>query len=235
MHIAFRWILGIIAILLAGAIALQLLAYFNQPPILPSPQLAKMIPTELPGWEGRELPLADTEEGRIAVSNSLQFDQHVSRIYTRGKVSISIYVAYWEPNKVPPRLVGVHTPDTCWIMNGWACTKRVRAVPLKLIDSTSLMPAEVGTYTFAGTVQYVYFWHLVDGHVYAYEQEGPPSFSTIRAQLEDLKFGFRQRREQYFIRIASNQPWYDIWLNPGVQELFGALARLGLAVPATIQ
>lgn len=198
-------------------------------PDRPPPFLTTDIPVALPGWSYRELPLAETEETRNAVVNALQFDQFVSRSYTRGAVTVTIYAAYWRADKVPPRMVGVHTPDTCWIMNGWKCTEREREIPLTLVDGTSLKPAEAGTYTIAGNNQHVYFWHLVGGRPYSYVQEGSPSLSTMKAQLADLRFGLRQKQEQYFVRVASNQPWSEVWQNPGIQALFRSLADLTLA------
>lgn len=217
--------------LLAVAILLQLWTGTNQPPDREPPNLALLIPQSLSGWTVRELPLAETEEAKNSAISMLQFDRYVSRSYTQGGLVITIYAAYWKPGKVPPRMVGVHTPDTCWIMNGWSCTQRERAVSLKLANGAPLKPAEAGTYTIVGNVQHVYFWHLVDGQPYSYVQEGAPSLSTIKAQLSDIRFGIRQKREQFFVRIASNQPWDPVWQNPGIQELFDALGRLALRAP----
>lgn len=223
------WLTATLGALVVSAAALQLWTGTNHPSDHEPPDLARLIPENLPGWTMKPLPLAETEEATNDVASILQFDRYVSRSYTRGAAIVTIYVAYWRADKVPPRMVGVHTPDTCWIINGWKCTQRERAIPLRLADGTPLKPVEFGTYAIAGNNQHVYFWHLVGGRPHSYVQEGSPSLTTMRAQLTDLRFGLRQKQEQYFVRVASNQPWLEVWQNPGIQALFRSLADLTLA------
>jgi len=216
-------ILGGTGLLLLAAVGLQLSAGGETGPVRSPSFLANLIPSSLTGWQGRELPLAETEELRNAVADTLQFDEHVSREYTKAGRRISIYIAYWQPNKVPPRSVGVHTPDTCWIQNGWTCSERIQRVPLSSA-STPLQPAENGIYHFGGTTQHVLFWHLVGGETYSYEQSG---LHDIWAPLRDLKtFGLNQKKEQFFIRLSADAPWDRIWHDPGVRELIGSLETL---------
>jgi hypothetical protein len=61
-----------------------------------------------------DVPLAQTEELVNTVEGRLRFDDVISRLYTSGSNQVGVYIAYWEPGKVPVRMVGVHTPDTCW-------------------------------------------------------------------------------------------------------------------------
>lgn len=100
-------------LVLAAAVGLQIWAVVNQPAPRPPPELESMIPAYLPGWTMRELPLGEPEETRNAVASTLQFDRFISRVYSRSTQVVTVYVAYWQPGKVPPRAVGVHTPDTC--------------------------------------------------------------------------------------------------------------------------
>jgi hypothetical protein len=216
-------------ILLVVSVAWQLYASKRPSLSLPAPDLTTDIPVALPGWSYRELPLAETEETRKAVVNTLQFDQFVSRIYQRESTTVTIYAAYWGPNKVPPRAVGVHTPDTCWIQNGWTRTARRHAVTLSL-GGQALKPGEFGTYSLNGQSLNVLFWHLVGGEVYSYEQDGLHSLSAPLIDL--LQFGLNQRRDQLFVRLACNEPFDKIWADPGFQQLLRSLSGLGLNQPS---
>ena len=195
---------------------------------MPQPPLSQTLPTELPGWSSRELPLGETEETKNAVVGILQFDDYFSRSYRSGSTEVTLYVAFWKPDKVPPRAVGVHTPDTCWVQNGWTRINRAHAVPLADLER-SFKPAEFGTYSLRGNTLQVYFWHLVGGKPYSYEQEG---LHSLTAPLQDMAtFGLNQRRDQLFVRLASNVPFDQVWRDPGFARLLQALSTLGLALP----
>lgn len=226
-----RRTLGIAAVLLLLAIALQLGSYvLRRNPAPPPPALAVSIPLDLPGWIGADVPLGETEELKKNTVAVLQFDDFVSRRYRRAGREFTLYAAYWRPGKVPPRSVGVHTPDTCWIQNGWTRRDRDYAVPLRSATGP-LLPAERGTYEFRGIVQHVLFWHLVGHEVYAYKQDG---LHSLTAPLKDLlTFGLNQRREQLFVRLSSSEPFEQFWSDPGFQVLLAAFARRGLAPPET--
>ncbi len=211
--------------ILIAAIVLQIGSRVSRGDARTIPSLAEAVPAEIPGWQSRVVPLAETEELKQAVSEVLQFDDVLTRGYSSPGADITLYIAYWRPGKVPPRSVGVHTPDTCWVQNGWTRETREYRVPLATVRGP-LKPAESGTYRLHGTRLHVLFWHLVGGRPYAYEQEG---LHALSAPLQDLfTFGLRQRREQLFIRLSCNQPFERVWQDPGVQELLAALGRLGL-------
>ena len=213
-------------VLLFVATVLQIIASNQRPAPLKDFTLADMIPKRLPNWDADDLPLANTEELRNAVAKTLNFDEYISRIYRQGSVTVTIYAAYWQHDKVPPRSVGVHTPDTCWVQNGWFCIQRDNAISLKAPVEGSLKPVEFGIYTLRETTQYVYFWHLVGGKSYSYNQEG---LHSITAPLQDMfTFGLNQRREQLFVRIASSVPFEQIWQDPGIKLLLESLGHLGL-------
>jgi hypothetical protein len=191
-------------------------------------QLNRTLPLELAGWTSHDLPLAETEETKNAVANILQFDDYFSRIYRSESIEVTLYVAYWKPGKIPPRAVGVHTPDTCWVQNGWTRLSRAHAVPMAGVER-AFQPAEFGTYSLRGNTLQVYFWHLVGGKTYSYEQEG---LHSLTAPLQDMAtFGLNQRRDQLFVRLASNVPFDQVWRDPGFARLLEALSKLGLALP----
>lgn len=222
MQVRRNVIVWVGATILATATVVQVLSLLSdqEPPNHPSLSLA--IPAELPGWSASDLPLADTEELKGAVIGILKFDEYVSIIYRKGSVTMTLYAAYWSPGKVPPRAVGVHTPDTCWVQNGWTRKERRSASRVPFC-----MPAEFGVYSLRESTLYVHFWHLVGGRSYAYEQEG---LHSLTSPLKDLAtFGLRQRREQMFIRLASSVPFDELENDAGYLALTRALARLGLA------
>lgn len=214
--------------MLAGAMTLQLLAYFKQVPTSPPPHFSKSIPRHLQGWTNEDLPLAETEELKNGVIETLQFDEYVSQSYRRGPVTLTLYAAYWRHGKVPPRAVGVHTPDTCWVQNGWTRTSRTSGVSVMFCE-----PAEFGVYVLRGNTQYVYFWHLVGGRPYSYDQEG---LHSLTAPLQDLKnFGLNQRRDQLFVRLAANVPFEQLQNDAGYLALLYALSDLGLKMDSVQQ
>lgn len=212
------------ALLAIVALQLTLALLFEEKQTKKHP-LNELIPKQIPGWQSREIPIAQTEELRERVITFLNFDDYISRSYTRGNDHINIYIAYWLPGKTTPRLVGAHTPDTCWIQNGWTRSSREHDVERKLYD-IPLKPLEYGTYEKEGDSENVIFWHIVGGKVYTYNQS---NLHDIYAVFKDIKtFGLRQKREQFFIRISSNLPLDKLWADPGFQDLLQSIAALGL-------
>jgi len=187
--------------------------------------LSELIPNNIPGWKSKEVPIAQTEELRERVVTFLNFDDHISRSYTRGSDHINIYIAYWLPGKTTPRLVGAHTPDTCWVQNGWTRESRDHNIERKLYD-IPLKPLEYGTYKKEAVSENVLFWHIVGDRTYTYDQT---NLHNIYAVFKDIKtFGLRQKREQFFIRISSNLSLDELWKDPGFEYLMNSIAELGL-------
>jgi len=214
-----------IASVLLAAVLLQGYIFFTQPPVTKTGELDELISSLLPGWIMEELPLGQTEEVRNAVERRLQFDDVISRIYSRGNVDVGIYIAYWKPGKMPVRLVGVHTPDTCWVQNGWSCEFREHSVK-KTVDEQPLLDGEYGIYEINDHRQHVLFWHIVGDRINTYEQQGMHSLTAVWHDIR--RFGLNQRQEQFFIRISSNRPFEEIWNDPGFAQLMKDIANLGL-------
>ncbi len=220
-----RPIFIIVAAVFLLAVAMQAYPVFVTSEVTKTDKLDNLISENIPGWRSQDLPLAETEEARNTVERRLDFDDYISRIYRSGETEVGVYIAYWEPGKTAVRMVGVHTPDTCWVQNGWTCTDRESGVS-KEIGDTSLKPGEFGTYQIRDHVAHVLFWHLVGDRVHGYEQQG---MHNIFAPLHDIvNFGLNQRQEQYFIRVSSNRPFSEIWDDPGFAQLMQDIAALGL-------
>jgi hypothetical protein len=209
------------------ALQLTLTIFFKEQQTKTLP-LNELVPESIPGWKSTEIPIAQTEELRERVATFLNFDDYLSRSYTKGQDHINIYIAYWSPEKTTPRLVGAHTPDTCWVQNGWTQEFRQHDVERQLND-ISIKPLEYGTYKKDGVSENVIFWHIVGGRIYAYDQS---NLHDIYAVFKDIKtFGLRQKREQFFIRISSNLPLELLWKEPGFEYLMKSVAELGLYEP----
>jgi hypothetical protein len=142
-----------------------------------------------------------------AVDELLNYDQAIFREYQNGSRSLSLYVAHWEPRKFHPRLISIHTPDVCWVGNGWKMEAAEYAYPVEL-NGGAAWPAQYREFTVNGKRTYVLYWHLMNGKLSGYAS-GPASAnrSFLNRLWEDVREG---TGEQFFIRISSEQPW-DVW------------------------
>jgi len=192
--------------------------------------LTALIPEKTQGWVSEELPLGQTEQVRAAALNRLNFNDYFSRIYRKGTGRVTVYIAYWEPLQMPVRQVGSHTPDVCWVLNGWECEKIENDVRLPF-GNTLLKSAERREFVYKGTREYVLFWHLINGKVYKAENK-IGMWDRWNMITDQIRFGLNQKPEQYFVRISSNQPLQRVWDDPGFQELLRAIAEaVNLDVP----
>ena len=215
-----------IAGILAVAAAIQVIPFLMPSEVTKEAPLEELISAHLPGWQMQTLELGQTEEVRNAVLGTLRFDDHISRLYNKGDLQVGVYIAYWEPGTMPVRKVGVHTPDTCWVQNGWVCAERESQVE-KTVGDIAMKPAEYGVFDFdGGNRQHVLFWHIVGDRLHTYEQQGLHSMTA--AFTDTFQYGLNQRQEQFFIRISSNRPFEDIWNDSGFQQLMSEVAALGL-------
>lgn len=213
---------GLCLLLALGLLALGSLQ--EPPPGSLDRKLSEVLPAHGPmGWRGKDLPLGDTESLEEQSREVLAFDDHVYREYSRFGQQFSVYMAYWKPGSMPPRLVNNHNPDVCWINAGWSCTQRERAVVKA--NAPGLPPGEWGVYSKGTGKINVVFWHLVDGEPYVYERLNPVQKAEMIVG-NILHHGTQQRREQLFIRISSNQPIEKLWENAFFQEVLQGIFSL---------
>lgn len=219
-------VLPTVILVFVVSISLQGYTWLSGPPqSTKEGDLEELVSASLPGWSVSELPLGETEEVKNAVERILNFDDVLSRVYTNGNMQLTVYIAYWEAGKIPPRMVGNHTPDTCWVLNGWECTERQYSVETRIADQ-DFKPAEFGVYEIDDNRQHVFFWHVVGDQLQSYRQQKE---HDRLAFVKDLRaFGLNQRREQYFIRVASNVPFHEIFSDSGFEKLMTDLHDLTL-------
>ena len=81
---------------------------------------------------------------------------------------MSVYAAYWGPGKMPVQLVASHTPDRCWVENGWKSGAVKHDAGLGA-GGTMPRPGEWRTFLAPDReLLNVQFWHLVSSKTYDY-------------------------------------------------------------------
>jgi hypothetical protein len=194
--------------------------------------LKKALPVEVHDWEVEERELGETEAVRAATDKQLRFDDHVFRVYSKGRISFDVYVAYWAPGKMPVQLVASHTPDRCWTENGWRCIDMQFSVPLHE-RGLDLKPAQVRSFELDRRIRNVIYWHLVEGEPYEYGQrfnDTPHLGKWLAGFWEGLWQG---QPEQYFIRLSSPLPFKELWREPVFLEVVDSLSEIGLKKEAS--
>jgi len=224
------------AVMLAGLLALVLLAEFA--PARPrgfTGDLAAALP-EVPGWTRREIPIAGSSAAMASAQGILNYSQAKQVLYARTGAQLLVYVAYWEPGKVSVVDAGSHNPDSCWVNNGCVRTERLHAVPGR-VGERELLPYEYGQYIVPnGGKQNVAFWHLVNGEPNRYEEQQAGWRNGLIGRLERLPlvwkdiraYGINQKNEQMFVRLSSNARIEELMADPANAALWNALSRLGV-------
>ena len=195
--------------------------------------LAGTVPKAITGWGATDEPLGPTEFLQTAVEKNLNYDDVVNRVYRSDVRSFGLYVAYWSPGRMPVQKVASHTPDRCWSESGWTCEAMRIDDHLKAGDQL-LLPARWRLFrppVEGGAKQYVLYWHLVGGALYDYGDRFNQRPDPLKWWRDTLHYALKGSSEQYFIRIMSSQPLEELQGDAGFQEVLGALAGLGLAVP----
>ncbi len=184
-------------------------------------KLADMLPTtdEVPGWVIEPEEIARTPEMKRAVAEMLNFDDAVFVSYLSGSDRISVYLAHWNPGRISHRLIAGHTPDVCWVGNGWEVVERHHDLELPI---RGVPPAEHRKMRFQGRDETVLFWHLVGGEVHSYNAPCPPWYAMF---TDTWQRRCRQREEQLFVRVSSPLPASRLSTNMVVLRFFANLCR----------
>lgn len=196
-------------------------------------ELAATLPKAVAGWTASDEPLGPTEFVQTAVEKNLNYDDMVNRVYRSGARSFGLYVAYWSPGRMPVQKVASHTPDRCWSETGWTCEAMRIDENVKAGDRR-LLPARWRLFrppVAGGAKQHVLYWHLVGGELYDYGDRFNQRPDPLTWWRDTVRYALKGSSEQYFVRITSAQPLAELQGDPGFQEVLGALAGLGLAVP----
>ena len=224
------WASGIAVVLLAAALTFQ---FFLKPverrDSLSRIQLARRLPSDLPGWRMKELPLGPNEFLERRSAEVLRCDEFVFREFSLGEKSFAIFSSYWGPEKMPTRLVAMHTPDRCWTENGWICREQDFGV-VKESTAGKLFPAQWRLFNPPQSVEkvYVLFWLISDGKPYDFGRRLNLVPNPIRWWADVIDEARSGSKEHLFVRLTSNRPFDELRGDPGWEEVLGALAKLGL-------
>lgn len=199
------------ALLLISAIVLVIYGKTRIPAPTFHGDLASILPEPPSGWTMKKREIADTPEMKEAVGELLNYDDGVFVDYTNGTYRLSVYIAYWTPGKMSQRLVASHTPDVCWVGNGWVKQSSERKTHLTL-GGKILPPVESRLFIFNENTEYVWFWHIVGDEAKSYATGyAPPWYAPLTDMLSK---GLNQREEQFFIRISAQVPLDSFTIKP---------------------
>jgi hypothetical protein len=187
--------------------------------------LAQWLPAPLPGWTFKDISIASTPEVAEAVDELLNFSDGVYRVYrseNTGK-EIKVYVAYWVPGKMDPRLVGVHSPDVCWVGAGWKQVGDKRRRTLASSAPTGgLSNGHDRTFEIHGQRENVVFWHLIGGALSRYLEPGEGFWLAG----EIFRNPFTPRYEQFFLRISTSDHLDEVANDPMMKRIVDVLSVL---------
>lgn len=166
--------------------------------------LKELLPTrqDLPGWNLVYAPIADSPEMQKRVLDILDYDDAVYAIYTKGDMRVSVYLAYWKPGKMSVRAVARHTPDVCWTLAGWECTKRDELDSV-FVGGKRIGHTESRSFKIQAQTEYVAFWHLAGNEIISYRTGGRPPWHAAIGEF--VRWGNQFKQEQFFLRISSNR------------------------------
>jgi len=189
------------------AIGFQVFGMASRRKHLVAMDAADLLPKALPGWTVEDRPIAESPDMLKTVEGVLNYDSAVFRIYKKGGVQIAVYLAYWLPGKIDPELVDAHTPDICWVDNGWQKTD-LPSLPVQTIGGVSVAIPNHRRFTITGQDLTVLFWQI-SGHRIRHSE----SISEARTSAGRLIIRRIQRvweaittppGQQLFLRISCN-------------------------------
>jgi EpsI family protein len=229
-----KTILATLSVVLLAAVAMVAGAILGSPKVAARKEpgwLAREIPRQLDGWQGRDQPLGETEVVLKRTIDTLNFDDAVYRIYQRGSDEVGVYIAYWGRGKTAVREVESHVPDICWRFAGWDLTEKRPDSHLSASPKAQL-PCEYRVFTMSGQTSHVAYWHVLEGRVV--ENYGIDRIVPWWAPVRDvLRFGLKINGEQYFVRIHSNRDLDQLKTDPVIQRLIATVIGVsGGTVPA---
>lgn len=196
-------------------------------------ELQRRLPAQLAGWVVNDEPLGPNETVRTSIERVLNYDDYVYRLYRRDGTTVGIYAAYWAADRMPVQKVASHTPDRCWIENGWTCldqrfAERIATGPVHLQPAQWRIFQEPGR---DGRKEHVLYWHLVGTRLHDYGGRLATSPGLIAWWRDAVAYAVAGSREQLFVRVTSSVPFERLQAEPGWKTLVEVLAGLGLAVP----
>ena len=199
--------------------------------------LASRVPEKFGAVVSQERPLGETEEVVRASESLLSVSDYLNRNYTLSDGrTVSLYISYWKPTKETLERATTHTPDRCWIKNGWQCNPQTRRLSdIVKVGDRELLPARYGEYSIKAPdesvyTRYVWYWFVADGKIYEYSGSNYiPSLSQWVRNA--LKSATADAPEMYFVRVDADFPLDRIRHNADFQKLLDYLGKMILYKP----
>lgn len=221
--------------LLAGILAVSIALQIRGAARLPKGKgkhLGYALPLDLPARQSQEVSVGTTEAATAAATEVLRFDDVFYRRYTHAVFGeLTVYVAYWNPGKMPVRSISYHIPDNCWPASGWECAQRNDEYSFGSTKN-ALLPASWRRFVGpGGHVRYVAFWHLIGGRLYRDSDFPSLVVNPIKYIFSNLSVGdyFQDSKEQYFFRLVSDTPFEALGSDEGLASILRCFGNLGLA------
>jgi len=173
-------------------------------------QLASRVPIEAVGWRVSDEPLGPNESVRDAVAKNLNYDDYVYRVFQRGGTRFGVYIAYRAPGRMPVSKVASHTPDRCWVENGWRCDAARFGEVLSMDGEHALRPGQAREFIAPdGEREHVLYWHRVGSRLYDYGERlntGPDPVKWWRdTDAYAFRLGFPAPPHQHAHHCGSGQ------------------------------
>ena len=221
----------VVAFLLLCAIYVQLTGPYAKRSKLEPYAFDAPSSEQLQGWSMKTIPIADSPEMLKTVETVLNFDSASFRSYEKNGVEISIYAAYWLPGKVDKFAVHAHTPDICWVHNGWKMELRPPLAAIQgPIDGKPLSIPNVRVFQNNGVRLNVAYWQIYGDRIEqisSVSEEYLNFQERVRRRLTSTWFTITTPpREQLFLRISSSQPLPDILETPPVAHYLSLVGKM---------
>ncbi len=200
-----------------------------------SGHLKEAFPEKIGAMTSVDKPLGNTEEVSHAASDILDVSEFLHRQYNLpdGR-DFTVYISYWNPGKSDIRSASRHTPDRCWVSNGWKIDQSTRNNNDHIsVSGKPLMDAYFRFYDYNLDFgkkyrRSVWFWHIVNGKRYDYKTKDNYTanpFVYLKNMIEQALYG---SPEQYFVRVDSATDLHSLLKEKDFQEFLGILGKLVL-------
>jgi len=195
------------ALVLAIAITYQFIGQARQREEMIALNVAQLLPAKIEGWEVEDRQVADSPDMVQAVESILRYDSAMFRVYKSGGVEITVYMSYWLPGKVHFENIDTHTPDVCWVTNGWTMEKLASPAPVSVGNQRITLP-NYRRFKSNEATQTVLYWHYEGSKLLSSlsVDEAKVSFlGHAKTRLVNFYDSIGQApKQQLFVRISSN-------------------------------
>lgn len=230
-------LLGLAGVALAFALVYQFLGPRSRRQSMAIPNFDRFFESAN-DWQIEELPIANTPEMLRSVESLLRYDYASFRVYKRGNTEIAIYMAYWLPGKVHPQNIDAHTPDVCWVANGWQMELRPPLPPVRVSTrggTQKVLLVNHRSFTTQNSTLDVLYWHIDGGHFRLNE-------SVDEAALSKSEYWKRRLRKEWvtitagagsqlFVRVSTNEKLADLLDTEPLQGVFSIIADAMASAP----